>query len=123
MIDVWNKTDIASAAQLAAPPEGFLVSATTGAGLDGLRQRLLQLVGWQPASEGIFMARERHLRALSLVDDALAKAAGQLSAAAPALDLLAEDLRQAQLHLGAITGKFTPDDLLGEIFSKFCIGK
>jgi len=123
VIDVWNKTDIASAAQLAAPPAGFLVSATTGAGLDGLRQRLLQLVGWQPASEGIFMARERHLRALSLVDDALATAAGQLSAAVPALDLLAEDLRQAQLHLGAITGKFTPDDLLGEIFSKFCIGK
>ncbi len=123
VVDVWNKTDIASASQLAAAPAGFLVSATTGAGLDGLRQRLLQLVGWQPASEGIFMARERHLRALSLVDDALAKAAGQLSAASPALDLLAEDLRQAQLHLGAITGQFTPDDLLGEIFSKFCIGK
>jgi tRNA modification GTPase len=123
VIDVWNKIDIASAVQLAAPPAGFLLSATTGAGLDGLRQRLLQLVGWQPASEGIFMARERHLRALSLVNDALAKAAGQLSAAAPALDLLAEDLRQAQLHLGAITGQFTPDDLLGEIFSKFCIGK
>ena len=123
VVDVWNKIDIASAAQLVVPPAGFLLSATTGAGLDGLRQRLLQLVGWQPASEGIFMARERHLRALELVDDALAKAAGQLSAAVPALDLLAEDLRQAQLHLGAITGQFTPDDLLGEIFSKFCIGK
>ena len=123
VIDVWNKTDMASAAQLASPPAGLLVSAKTGAGLTELRQRLLQLVGWQPASEGVFMARERHLHALQQVDDALAQAAAQLSAAMPALDLLAEDLRQAQRHLGAITGQFTPDDLLGEIFSKFCIGK
>ena len=69
------------------------------------------------------MARERHVRALGKVDAQLTKAANQIRAANPALDLLAEDLRQAQLHLSEITGQFTPDDLLGEIFSKFCIGK
>ena len=69
------------------------------------------------------MARERHVRALGKVNDELAKAAAQLHASSPALDLLAEDLRQAQLHLSEITGQFTPDDLFGEIFSKFCIGK
>ena len=69
------------------------------------------------------MARERHVRALGKVDARLTKAADQILAANPALDLLAEDLRQAQLHLSDITGQFTPDDLLGEIFSKFCIGK
>ena len=69
------------------------------------------------------MARERHVQALAKVDEQLAKAADQLRASGPALDLLAEDLRLAQLHLSEITGQFTPDDLLGEIFSKFCIGK
>lgn len=69
------------------------------------------------------MARERHLRALASVDAELVRAAAQLGAAEPALDLLAEDLRQAQQHLSGITGKFTADDLLGEIFSRFCIGK
>jgi tRNA modification GTPase len=88
-----------------------------------LRTSLLRVVGWQPATEGVFMARERHLQALARVHEELAKAAAQLHAVMPALDLLAEDLRQAQQHLGDITGQFTPDDLLGEIFSKFCIGK
>jgi tRNA modification GTPase len=102
---------------------GVLISAKTGAGLEALRQQLLQLVGWQAAPEGVFMARERHVHALHKVAAQLATAAGQLQAARPALDLLAEDLRQAQLHLSEITGEFTPDDLLGEIFSRFCIGK
>ena len=69
------------------------------------------------------MARERHVRALAHVDEQLLRATAQLHAKSPALDLLAEDLRQAQMYLGEITGQFTPDDLLGEIFSKFCIGK
>ena len=84
---------------------------------------MLGVVGWQSAPEGLFMARERHVRALEKVDDHLVKAALQFHATSPALDLLAEDLRQAQLHLSEITGQFTSDDLLGEIFSKFCIGK
>ena len=119
IINVWNKSD-------AAPPPagaGVVISAKTGHGLQELREQLLKVAGWQSAPEGLFMARERHVRALSKVREQLVKAANQLRAASPALDLLAEDLRQAQQHLSEITGKFTPDDLLGEIFSKFCIGK
>lgn len=123
VIDVWNKADLASPGVLAAVSSGVLISAKTGAGLQQLRQQLLQVVGWQAAPEGVFMARERHVRALRQVDAQLARAAAQLGAPVPALDLLAEDLRQAQNALSAITGQFTPDDLLGEIFSKFCIGK
>ncbi len=123
VIDVWNKSDMADAEVLAAVSAGVTISAKTGAGLQQLRQQLLQVVGWQAAPEGVFMARERHVRALRQVEAQLARAAAQLHAAAPALDLLAEDLRQAQNALGDITGQFTTDDLLGEIFSKFCIGK
>jgi tRNA modification GTPase len=119
IIDVWNKSDAAT------PPggAGAVISAKTGHGLQALREQLLRTVGWQSAPEGLFMARERHVQALNKVDEQLAIAADQLMASTPALDLLAEDLRQAQLHLSEITGQFTPDDLLGEIFSKFCIGK
>ncbi len=123
VIDVWNKADAAGPAVLAEAQAGVVISARTGEGLQPLRQQLLQLVGWQAATEGVFMARERHVRALSEVDAQLTRAAGQLRAKTPALDLLAEDLRQAQNALGGITGEFTTDDLLGEIFSKFCIGK
>ncbi|MDI1271115.1 MAG: tRNA uridine-5-carboxymethylaminomethyl(34) synthesis GTPase MnmE [Polaromonas sp.] len=123
VIDVWNKSDMAGADVLAAVSSGVLISAKTGAGLQQLRQQLLQVVGWQAAPEGVFMARERHVRALRQVEAQLARAAAQLHAPVPALDLLAEDLRQAQNALGDITGQFTTDDLLGEIFSKFCIGK
>lgn len=123
IIDVWNKSDAAGADLLGTISGGVLISAKTGDGLQALRAQLLQVVGWQAAPEGVFMARERHVRALNRVADQLAKADAQLRAARPALDLLAEDLRQAQLHLSEITGAFTPDDLLGEIFSRFCIGK
>ena len=119
IIDVWSKSDVAGP----APATGVEISARTGHGLHALRAQLLKVVGWQSAPEGLFMARERHVQALAKVDEQLAKAAEQLRARSPALDLLAEDLRQAQLHLSEITGQFTPDDLLGEIFSKFCIGK
>ena len=123
IIDVWNKSDMASAGALAKASAGITLSAKTGAGLALLRQQLLRVVGWQSAPEGVFMARERHVRALANVERQLAKASLQLGATLPALDLLAEDLRQAQIHMSDITGQFTPDDLLGEIFSKFCIGK
>jgi tRNA modification GTPase len=123
IIDVWNKSDAASAEVLGTIHGGVRISAKTGAGLQDLRGQLLQVAGWQAVPEGVFMARERHVRALRLVEEQLIKAGQQLGAAQPALDLLAEDLRQAQLHLGEITGTFTPDDLLGEIFSRFCIGK
>jgi tRNA modification GTPase len=120
VIHVWNKSDTAPPVPL---PDGVVISAKTGHGLPALREQLLKAVGWQSTPEGLFMARERHVQALARVQEQLIKAAQQLRVSTPALDLLAEDLRQAQLHLGEITGKFTPDDLLGEIFSKFCIGK
>ena len=123
VINVWNKSDMASLEVLSQIDSGVLISAKTGAGLQLLREQLLQVVGWQSAAEGVFMARERHVRALHSVQAQLVTAQYQLNAARPALDLLAEDLRQAQLHLSAITGAFSADDLLGEIFSRFCIGK
>ena len=123
ILDVWNKSDRAAAAALTGVGAGIVISAKTGAGLQTLREQLLRAVGWQSAPEGIFMARERHVHALQNVCSQLERASAQLQAVMPALDLLAEDLRQAQRHLSEITGKFTPDDLLGEIFSRFCIGK
>ena len=127
VIDVWNKSDMAGpSAQVykaATTRPGVVISAKTGAGLQALREQLLGVVGWQSAPEGVFMARERHVQTLAAVDVQLQRAVTQLSSSQPALDLLAEDLRQAQRYLGDITGQFTSDDLLGEIFSRFCIGK
>ena len=125
VLHVGSKHDQVSAKALTQRlPEGALaLSAVSGEGLAGLRQRLLQWAGWQPASEGVFMARERHLQALARVDGHLKQAQHWLQAQAEHLDLLAEELRLAQQALGEITGEFTADDLLGEIFSRFCIGK
>ena len=99
------------------------LSAKTGAGLDALRRKLLEIAGWQAAPEGVFIARERHLHALRRVDAHLMEAAGLIAQQAQALDLLAEELRLAQNALSEITGEFSADDLLGVIFSRFCIGK
>ncbi|HMN92817.1 MAG TPA: tRNA uridine-5-carboxymethylaminomethyl(34) synthesis GTPase MnmE [Hydrogenophaga sp.] len=124
VVHVWNKVDQAADEAGAHPgPDDLVISARQGQGLEALRQRLLELAGWQHASEGLFMARERHLQALTRVQTHLEQAAGWLAAEAEHLDLLAEELRLAQLALGEITGEFTADDLLGEIFSRFCIGK
>lgn len=120
VIDVWNKQDAVSGASHAA---GLAISAKTGAGIDTLRRKLLELAGWQAAPEGVFIARERHLQALRAVHMHLQEAQGLLAAQAQALDLLAEELRLAQNALGEITGEFSADDLLGVIFSSFCIGK
>lgn len=120
VIDVWNKAD----AVTAAPPGGGLaLSAKTGAGLDALRRALLAAAGWQASSGGVFIARERHLQALRRVDAHLAMASQHLAAQAQSLDLVAEELRLGLNALSEITGEFTSDDLLGVIFSKFCIGK
>ncbi|OOG53368.1 tRNA uridine-5-carboxymethylaminomethyl(34) synthesis GTPase MnmE [Polaromonas sp. C04] len=124
VVEVWNKLDAVPAhARDGAPRNGVQLSAKTGAGLDALRRTLLDIAGWQSAPEGVYIARERHVQALRRVDEHLAQAAAHLAAAAPALDLLAEELRLAQNALGEITGEFTSDDLLGVIFSQFCIGK
>ena len=123
VIDVWNKLDLVDLKPVAAPDRVVHVSAKTGAGLGTLRRTLLRLEGWQSVPEGVYMARERHLQALTRVGAHLAAAASHLSGLAPPLDLLAEELRLAQNALGEITGAFGADDLLGIIFSRFCIGK
>ena len=120
VIDVWNKLD---AAPEATPAGGIALSAKTTAGLQALRSALLQQAGWQAAPEGVYLARERHVQALRRVDSHLMQAAGWLQQQAHALDLLAEELRLAQNALNEITGEFGSDDLLGVIFSSFCIGK
>ncbi len=119
VIDLWNKAD----AVQAGGRDGVVLSARTGDGLQTLRQRLLHEAGWQQASEGLYMARERHVQALLRVRDHLEWAQQHLAAQAQSLDLLAEELRQAQNALNDITGEFSADDLLGVIFSSFCIGK
>ena len=139
VLDVWNKadalpartdeTDTPTAAALDAWPvaaradNALSLSAKSGLGLDRLRQQLLAIAGWQPASGSAFIARERHLQALRQVGTHCEASAALLQSRQPALDLLAEELRLAQLALGEITGEFTSDDLLGVIFSQFCIGK
>jgi tRNA modification GTPase len=126
VVQVWNKLDQrpnpAALAQRLHDGE-LALSAKSGDGLEALRQRLLALAGWQHAGDGLFMARERHLQALQRVGAHLESAQALLAVGAEHLDLLAEELRLAQHALGEITGEFTADDLLGEIFSRFCIGK
>lgn len=123
VIDVWNKRDAAIAGW---PPDGatsVCLSARTGEGIDSLRQLLLRLAGWHAVPEGVYMARERHLQALTAVSGHVEAALAHVSLTDPPLDLVAEELRLAQNALGFITGAFGADDLLGVIFSRFCIGK
>ena len=99
------------------------LSAKTGAGIDLLEEAILDAVGAHEDMEGTFLARERHLHALSSALAHLAAAAAHMETAAPPLELFAEELRAAQNALSSITGQFAADDLLGEIFGRFCIGK
>jgi tRNA modification GTPase len=125
VIDVWNKLDAAPLTPLSdvAGHQQIFLSARTGAGLDALRHKLLEVAGWQAAPQGVYMARERHVQALHRVESHLRLAAAHLESRTQALDLLAEELRLGQNALNEITGEFTTDDLLGVIFSSFCIGK
>ncbi|MCZ2498588.1 tRNA uridine-5-carboxymethylaminomethyl(34) synthesis GTPase MnmE [Xylophilus sp. Kf1] len=126
VVHVWNKHDAAPDADTvaaAAVAAGIALSALTGAGLESLRRKLLEIAGWQSAPEGLYLARERHLQALRQVDEHLVGADDRLALGNASLDLLAEELRLAQNALNAITGAFGADELLGVIFSRFCIGK
>ena len=120
VVNIWNKVDAITSA---LPANGLTLSAKTGAGLPALRKQLLELAGWQSTTEGVYLARARHVEALRRVDGHLMEALVHLAAQAQSLDLLAEELRLAQNALNEITGEFTSDDLLGVIFSQFCIGK
>lgn len=127
ILTVHNKIDLSD-----QPPHiqedtsetAIYLSAKNGEGVELLRTALLKTVGWQAniAGEGIFMARQRHLQALLRAKELLERAESWLHTA-DHLEILAEELRLAQQALSSITGEFTADDLLGEIFSSFCIGK
>jgi tRNA modification GTPase len=121
-IYVFNKVDLALAAtpgRRKGAPHEVWVSAKTGAGLETLRHALLEAAGWSGTGEPVYLARERHLRALARARSHLEAAVAQLQQ----WEFFAEELRLAQRALAEISGEFSADDLLGEIFARFCIGK
>ena len=122
LVTVFNKIDLSGDAPEAEEDEQgwrIHVSAKTGEGIESIREALLKLAGWQSGVEDVFMARERHLVSLERVAQALDRA-GQTTVQS---ELFAEELRLAQRELGSITGEFSADDLLGQIFARFCVGK
>ena len=119
---IHNKIDLTNEPAACVERQGekhIHLSARTGEGMELLRGELLNIAGWQAGGEGVYMARARHLEALQSVAENLSRSGDLLGQP----ELLAEELRLAQEALNTITGEFTPDDLLGEIFSRFCIGK
>ena len=124
VLRVWNKVDLLPGFDVPTTGDAPLpISAHTGAGLDALRARLLAIAGWTPGAESPWLARERHVHALETARLHLQAAASHAAHSDQVLDLFAEELRLAHEALCGITGQFTSDDLLGEIFSSFCIGK
>jgi tRNA modification GTPase len=116
---VLNKIDLGRSLSGPMPGRQVRVSAHSGEGLDDLRREILDALGWQAGEEGTFSARARHLDALARAGACLTRAKDQLGE----LELFAEELRLTQRALGEITGEVTADDLLGQIFTSFCIGK
>jgi tRNA modification GTPase len=116
-IEVFNKIDLAPEFRPAG--SGIAVSAKTGAGIDALRRAILRAAGWTSVGESVFLARARHLRALEATNGHLEEASREKER----WEFVAEELRLAHTELGRITGEVSADDLLGEIFSRFCIGK
>jgi tRNA modification GTPase len=129
VVRVLNKTDLTGLAPATKALDADLdlsevrLSAKQGDGVVLLREELLRIAGWQAGAESVYLARERHLIALRAADEHLATAAAHADQNSQALDLFAEELRLAQDQLNSITGEFSSDDLLGVIFSRFCIGK
>lgn len=129
ILDVMNKLDLLENLQAAGPKTGgeskpVFISAKTGEGIRQLQETILHFAGWEGnADGGIYTARSRHLRSIMLAKEHLQKAMAHGFGGNRALELFAEELHCAQNDLGEITGKLLPDDLLGKIFSEFCIGK
>ncbi|MFT3800783.1 MAG: tRNA uridine-5-carboxymethylaminomethyl(34) synthesis GTPase MnmE [Burkholderiaceae bacterium] len=128
VVTVYNKIDLPGAGGRDAGPahrdgDAIWLSAKRGDGIELLRQLLLERAGWQAQGESLFIARERHLVAIDAAATHLEAAAGWAELGNAHLDLFAEELRLAQERLNTITGEFSADDLLGVIFSRFCIGK
>ena len=130
VIRIWNKIDKSGhkpAVDVMPDATHIYLSASERSGIDLLRTELLRVAGWQQTTESRYLARERHMIALKAASSHLDRAAEHAAASHQAddqkLELFAEELRLAQERLSGITGRFTPDDLLGAIFSRFCIGK
>jgi tRNA modification GTPase len=122
VLNVCNKVDLSNKL-IKGSNDTLFISAKTGEGLDALRAKLLELAGWNPGQESPWLARQRHVDALIAAQHHLTQASEYALQKDLVLDLFAEELRLAHTQLGLITGQMTPDDLLGEIFSRFCIGK
>ena len=126
VLRVWNKIDLSGhkpSAEVIQDVTHIYLSASQQIGIGLLRSALLRIAGWQQTGESLYLARERHLIALKTARDHLDQAAQHAAQSDQALDLFAEELRLTQEHLSSITGEFSSDDLLGVIFSRFCIGK
>lgn len=123
VLEVINKTDLIAPNRADPPNGGILISAKTGEGIEVLKQKVLEIVGWNGSQEGAIVARRRHLDCLERASEHIAQSEQFAANGNNSLELFAEELFLAQNHLGQITGKLLPDDLLGKIFSQFCIGK
>jgi len=122
ILEVLNKSDLLSK-ELLVNPEAILISAKKGDGIDLLKQKILEIVGWNGPQGGAIVARRRHLDCIERAAEHIEKSEQFAANGNNSLELFAEELFLAQNHLGQITGKLLPDDLLGKIFSQFCIGK
>jgi len=122
ILEVHNKADLLPANAVVAS-ETLRISAKTGVGVEELKNRILEIVGWSTAQEGGILARRRHLDCLDRAMEHIKKSEQFATNGNNSLELFAEELHLAQDELGKITGKLLPDDLLGKIFSQFCIGK
>jgi tRNA modification GTPase len=126
VLRIWNKIDLSGhkpAVDQMVDATHVYLSAHESLGIDLLRAELLRIAGWQQTGESLYLARERHLIALKSASAHLGRAGAHAAQDDQSLDLFAEELRLAQAQLSSITGAFSSDDLLGVIFSRFCIGK
>ena len=126
VLRIWNKIDLSGhKPSVDEMPDAthIYLSANEKTGIDLLRAELLRIAGWQQTGESLYLARERHLIALRNASKHLDYASQHAAQTDQSLDLFAEELRLAQVQLSTITGEFSSDDLLGVIFSRFCIGK
>ena len=123
VLELVNKADLFEESSKKVSSDALLISAKTGEGIEGLKQKILELVGWAGPQEGAILARRRHLDCIERAAEHIEKSEEFAANGNNSLELFAEELSLAQRHLGEITGKLLPDDLLGKIFSQFCIGK
>ena len=123
VLEVVNKADLLPDPPKLPSDQALLISAKTGAGIDQLKRKILEVVGWDGPQEGTILARRRHLDCIERAAEHIEKSEQFAANGNNSLELFAEELSLAQQYLGEITGKLLPDDLLGKIFSQFCIGK